>query len=154
MSKKVVFVGVPMNGKDDAMIERAIQIAKRDYLRLYGLNVKDVEFKDNRGFEMKEDPEFETKHKRLMYLGNAIFTLSDCDEAVFGEGWEKANGCLIECGTCKRYGIPVTCIYRHRNNDKIDMERFNKGHVYRANHHISVLVKNLNGDIIKSEINP
>jgi len=45
MSKiKTVFVSVPMNGKDDMMIERSIQIAKRDYCRAHNIGPKEVEF--------------------------------------------------------------------------------------------------------------
>ena len=52
------------------------------------------------------------KHPELAWLGMAIDLLSHCDEAIFGYGWEKSHGCVVEATTCKEYGIPQIRICR------------------------------------------
>ena len=102
--KKLVFVSVPMSGKDEPLIERHIQITKAWYLKATGQNVKDVAFYDNlRGCRGMHFPNLKTE--ALGYLGHAIMKLGRCDEAVFGTGWESARGCVIEKEVCDKYGI-------------------------------------------------
>ena len=112
---KMVFVSVPMSGKDEALIKRSVQIAKRAYLRHAGLKAKDVEFYDN--FSGVKDLERENNvsieeadailHKSVCYLGLAIQAISACDVAVFGTGWKEAKGCCIEHTVCELYGVPI-----------------------------------------------
>ena len=120
--KKKVFVSVPMSGKDEAVIERAIQITKARYLKVTKQSFKDVEFYDNFhgcqgitwGFQNYKIPS-------LVYLGFAISNLADCDEAIFGQGWKNARGCRIEEQVCKEYGIPMRTfgkIYKLKKEDK------------------------------------
>lgn len=115
MEKKKVFVSVPMSGKDDAVIKRAIQVTKRAYCKAKGLKAKDVDFYDNQtelekmiakcGCGIEDDPE--VLHKNVAYLALAYCTMSSCDEVVFGQGWQNARGCMLERMACVLYGIPA-----------------------------------------------
>lgn len=112
--KKRVFISVPMQGLDEALIKRRIQLAKRAYCRRAGVSAKDILFYDNLSYS-KEYEEFYGKsiipdgcpRPRIMYLSFTICGLSYCDEAVFGKGWKEANGCIIEHEICERYGISI-----------------------------------------------
>ena len=112
--KKQVFISVPMHGKDEAMIKRSVQIAKRAYCRRNHISAKDVIFYDNMSY-MKEFEKTvgrsivsdDNPNPRIMYLSAALCGLSYSDEAVFGKGWKDANGCNIEHEVCVRYGIPI-----------------------------------------------
>lgn len=106
--KKRVFVSVPMSGKDDAIIERNIQVTIARYLKLTKQSFKNVEFYDNFHACQKLTWDHKTyKVPGLSYLGFAISNLGDCDEAIFGQGWKSARGCRIEERVCKEYGIPT-----------------------------------------------
>lgn len=103
--KKIVFVSVPMNGKEEEEILRQIQITEQKYLNLIGCTLDDVYFYDNhhacRNLEIHEP------NAGLRYLGIAIGMLANCDAAIFGKGWTKARGCRIEHMCCEEYGIPT-----------------------------------------------
>ena len=101
--KKKVFISVTMSGKEDALIERAIQICKVRYLKAVGKSAKEVEFYDN--FHGAKGFFSNSVQPPLRYLGYAIYMLADCDEAAFGEGWKSARGCRIEYKVCQEYGI-------------------------------------------------
>lgn len=104
--KEVVFVSVPMAGKDDALIERAIQIAKRGYFQITNKNIKDAVFVNNhRGYEQIQIPD--GSNASVVYLGEAIRKLGMCDAAIFGKGWRDARGCSIEHDVCEKYGIDI-----------------------------------------------
>lgn len=104
--KKLVFVSVPMSGKDDAIVERHIQVTKARYLRETKKNVKDVAFYDNlKGCRGVQFPNLDRPN--LGYLSRAILKLGRCDEAIFGTGWEQARGCKVEHLVCELYGIPI-----------------------------------------------
>ena len=100
---KKVFISVPMSGKDDKVIERAIQVTKARYLHATEQNVKDVEFYDN--FHGCRNIQPDIKIPALAYLGKAIMELGDCDIIVFGQDWQKARGCQIEHEVALDYGI-------------------------------------------------
>ena len=111
--KKVIFVSVPMSGKDDALIERSVQLVKQEYLKRTGFDAKEVIFYDNhRGCK---DMDFSSmKIPALGYLAHAIEQLGQMDEAIFGTGWQFARGCIIEMIICKLYGIPVRELNRKK----------------------------------------
>lgn len=116
MQKKTVFVSVPMAGKDDALIKRSIQIAKKKYLDYTGEKAKDIIFMDNHGTENGILHDSNIKSKNVAYLGQAIMKMSLCDAAVFGESWHVSRGCLTEAYACICYGIPFYYI----NNENKD----------------------------------
>ena len=106
MEKKIVFISIPMSGREDALVERQVQITKAWYLKKTQQNVKDVAFYDNlKGCRGIHFPHL--KNESLGYLSRAILNLGKCDEAVFGNGWKDARGCKIEYEVCKNYGIKI-----------------------------------------------
>lgn len=107
MVKKLVFVGVPMNGKTEDEIERQLQLARSFYIHTKGVSAKEVAFIDNFDHGMVDDRYEESAHPNVGYLGRAIKRLSLCDEAVFGPGSDTARGCTIERQVCSMYDIPA-----------------------------------------------
>ncbi len=113
-NKKKVFISTPMSGKDEALIKRSIQLAKRSYCRKNKISARDVDFYNNleevKCLEKRNDVTIEDAemilHKPVAYLGIAIQVLSACDEAIFTRGWKDARGCRIEHEVCVQYGIP------------------------------------------------
>lgn len=106
MVKKLVFVGVPMNGKTDEEIERSLQMARDFYVHAKGVNAKEVAFIDNFDHGMKDDRYEECKHPSVGYLGRAIKRIALCDEAVFAVAPAGSRGCTIEHKVCSTYDIP------------------------------------------------
>ncbi len=112
-NKKVVFVSVPMAGKSDALIERAIQLAKVQYCHINKVNVKEVTFIDgfHDVYQKFTDTEkkiiSEKKHESVNWLGMSIAMMGNVDEVVCGINWERARGCRIEVQVAEEYGIPV-----------------------------------------------
>jgi len=43
---------------------------------------------------------------RLWYLGASIQEMDNCDLIIFADGYDKANGCMIEYRTAKSYDVP------------------------------------------------
>ena len=112
--KKAVFISIPMSGKDECLIKRAIQLTKRAYCRRNKVSAKEIFFYDNftytKEFERLTGESIvhdNVLHGNIMYLSAALCGLSYCDEAIFGKGWKDARGCKIEYETCIQYGIPI-----------------------------------------------
>lgn len=119
--KKVVFVGVPMAGKDDAVIKQALQVTKKQYLKETGLKIKDVAFIDN--YDVDEKFDNSDGNVSLKYLGRALKRLAIADEAIFGEGWHKARGCFIEMAACLLYNIPSFEVINCKEDDEEAMKK-------------------------------
>lgn len=106
MKKKIVFVSVPMSGKDDALIKRAIMVTEARYLNFTKQNARDVIFENN--FERCQYMNFsDNKYPNLRYLAYALERMANIDECIFGEGWRNARGCRVEYKVCQEYGIPT-----------------------------------------------
>lgn len=106
MSKKTVFISLPMSGVPDDTIWENIEQAKDAYLAITRSDILDVTFITNlNGEEPPEDLQFD--NKCVWYLGRALQTLSKCDEAFFWLGWKNARGCTIEYEVCTMYHIPI-----------------------------------------------
>ena len=111
--RKTVFISVPMKDRSDAMIERQIQLTKAFYCHARKLSAKEVKFLDNyhdsyKVFSpVKVNGINESKHPSLIWLGYALDLMSECDEVIFGYGWEKARGCKIEEKAAISYNIPI-----------------------------------------------
>ena len=105
--KKWIFISVPMADRTDEEIEQAIYAEAKIYIQRSGLKPEDVVFVNN--FDGYRDYHFyeHTKCKNLGYIGEALKKLAMCDVAVFGKGWKKARGCMLEATACTLYGIPV-----------------------------------------------
>lgn len=110
---KRVFLSLPMNGRTNEEIWQQIKNMKYAYGKHYseqGNIADEIEFVHN----MLTEPEEElfdlidgVKTKPLLYLGSAITKMSQCDEVLFGAGWEWARGCRIEAKVAREYGITM-----------------------------------------------
>ena len=119
-NKKLVFLSVPMKGKEDIMIKRELNVAKKGYLNKTGLKIEQVAFMDNFDNGVKIDINLcgEPKKPNLVYLGRAIKRLANCDEmAVLMPGANNAKGCMIERMVCILYDIPVTEVWLNRKGE-------------------------------------
>ena len=115
--KKVVFISVPMSGRDEKDILKDIEDAKRLYLDRTGMGIHDVAFNNNYAtgrigldFKRKDAEDHGTiwippKNERLWLTGGALKWLSYCDEAVFYGDWQNSKGCTVEKAACDAYGI-------------------------------------------------
>lgn len=113
MSKKVVFISLPMSGLDDEAVWENIERAKEAYLAITKSDIHDVAFINNlKGEEPPDNLPFDKKC--VWYLGRALQTLSKCDEAFFWLGWRNARGCTIEYQVCNMYYIPIVSVEKHK----------------------------------------
>ena len=133
MKKKVVIVSVPMKGKDDALIERSIQLAKVQYCKIRGVTANDIEFLD--GFHDgycrmdNEAKEFVNKLKNpaVFYLAHSIELMVNAYEVIFGQGWDDDRECKIESQVAHYYGIPSIKMTKKTSEEILEnMENKNK----------------------------
>lgn len=99
-----VFISQPMKGKSDEEIlseRERIKDAARSRLEKEGNS--DIEFIDS----YFEDYNPDNGCVPLKYLSKSLELLADADVAIFGKGWERARGCVIEHICAERYGIRI-----------------------------------------------
>ena len=117
-NKKLVFLSVPMKGKEDIMIKRELNVAKKGYLDKTGLKIEQVAFISNYDNGKADDIFENAKRPAVCYLGRAIKRLAACDEmAVLMPGANNAKGCMIERMVCILYDIPVTEVWLNRKGE-------------------------------------
>jgi len=113
MSKKVVFISLPMSGLDDDQVWESIEKAKEAYLAITKSDILDISFVTN--LKGEEPPEYLAFDKKCVwYLGRALQTLAKCDEAFFWLGWKNARGCVVEHEVCSMYHIPIISVERNK----------------------------------------
>lgn len=107
-----VFISLPMSGKTDKEIgHRLCSIngaVKKACVEKFGWNWDDIMTIDN--FWDHDEPDYaglKVKKNSVFYLGGALQKLSRADAVYFDEGWEHANGCLVERFVALKYDIPV-----------------------------------------------
>ena len=107
MSKHLVFISLPMKGLKDDVIREHIEEAKECYLRKTGMDIRNVDFVDTMN---NPDPPLDMPEWKygVWYLGFSIVKLSQCNEAFFYRGWEKARGCRVEHAVAEEYDIPFS----------------------------------------------
>ena len=93
---KKIFISQPMKGKTDEEILNERRNMVNAVKEKYGNEVEILQsflanYYDN----------------AISFLGKSIEILSNADIAVFGKGWDKARGCIIEHQVCKSYGVPT-----------------------------------------------
>lgn len=111
MTKKV-FISLPMKGKTDkeignrlcSLTSRVKEVCKKKFG--WGEDVEIV-LTDNFFDVRHPNHPADEKHKSCYYLGQAIIKLASADAIYFDEGWEHANGCLVERFVALKYDIPV-----------------------------------------------
>lgn len=118
--KEVVFISVPMHGKDAAVIRRHIQVVKAWYLKNTNQSIRDVCFIDNFDNGILDEKYEKAHYPRIKYLGRAIKRMADADVVVFGHNWRNSIGCMLENEVARNYKID-TMYYYHaiKKNDDL-----------------------------------
>jgi len=97
-----VFISVPMRGRTDVEIAKAIEIAKSKLSEMAEENNEVIEYVDN-FVSMRDDTDI--KDPAMYCLGGAIQKMSKCDTIYFCPGWQEARGCVIERYVAALYGL-------------------------------------------------
>ena len=100
-----------MKGKTDAAIqkERNSLIAEAKSILLESGEIEDeseVEVIDSFFADAPKNKD-NIVTEPVWWLGRSLMKLSEADVAIFGDQWEKYNGCSIEHEVCQRYGILI-----------------------------------------------
>lgn len=94
---KKVFVSVPFKGREDKEIRKELMDLQHKYLEEHMLFQEEVKFVNNYIIETMDVLRASlNKNKSIYYLGVALQKMSDCDDVIFSENWEQANGCQVE----------------------------------------------------------
>lgn len=111
--EKIVYISLPMTGKEDTIWERYNDNLK--YLHsLPGYeNCKIISPYSIDDFNPENDKISENKSWGF-YMGKNIQNLADrgCTDILMGEGWNQSKGCRVEHETAKILGI--NRLYWHR----------------------------------------
>ena len=110
-----VYISIPITGHDIKDVEQRISRAK-EALRNFGHEpVSPL------------DPEVNNDRSKPygVLLGNDIAALLTCDAALFLDGWNKSNGCLLEYFAAIIYGKKVIHARKLQLNGK-NMNIFQK----------------------------
>lgn len=108
--KKIVFVAVPDEGKDDALVSRARNITAKLYLEMNNLSIKDVAFVPAFNISLNKVQVPEGTNEEIAELAEAVKRLAVADEAVFGGHWMNSRKCRYLHEICNTYGIKQTMI--------------------------------------------
>ena len=119
MSSKTIFLSLPMNGLSDAQIAANISGMTTAIKNAYGIPESQI----YNNFNEKIEDVKEYNNTRVALLSRAIEKMAKCDTVAFFEGWEKANGCIVEYEVAKRYGFEIFFIDKEYNiHNTIDLE--------------------------------
>lgn len=103
--KKTIFLSLPMKGRTDVDILNTIAGMKRIITAMY--HNDELVFIDN--FYCETEGLEDTKHKSLVYLGEAIKKMAKCDyiAVIDNRNCELYNyrGCYIEEEVANNYGL-------------------------------------------------
>ena len=116
--KKIVFIAVPDEGKDDALVSRARNITAKLYLEINNLTIKDVAFVPAFNNTLNKVQVPEGTNEEIAELAEAVRKLAMADEAIFGEHCVNSNKCRILQNICKTYGIKQTMIDETKGENK------------------------------------
>ena len=97
-----VFISVPMRGRTDEEIAKAIAVAKSKLSEMADKNNEPVEYVDN---FVPMPSEADIKDYAMWCLGGAIQKMAKCDTIYFCPGWDEARGCIIERQVAIQYGL-------------------------------------------------
>lgn len=103
--KKIVFIAVPDEGKDDALVSRARNVTAKIYLQFYNLTITDIAFVPAFNNKLNHVQVPEGTNEEIAELAEAVKKLSMADEAIFGKHWQNSNKCKILQNICETYGI-------------------------------------------------
>ena len=100
-----VFISVPMRGRTDEEIAKAIAVAKSKLSEMADKNNEPVEYVDNFVPMPKKDEVNNIENLSMWCLGGAIQKMSKCDTIYFCPGWDEARGCIIERSVAVSYRL-------------------------------------------------
>lgn len=95
-------ISQPMKDKTQEEIIKERDSAKK-YLESKGYEVLNTFFED----DWDDEIENSVIHKPLLYLGESIAHMSQCDAIYFTSGWALNRGCRVERLTAILYGIEI-----------------------------------------------
>lgn len=120
-----IFLSTPMSGRTDEQIRNELSGMIATFL-LKNSFPKETEFifVDNFNVGPKNMAEMERQAKDkvtppLVYLGEAIKKMADCDAVVFAEKYYESKGCTIEEQVAILYGITMYFIDTNNEGEKV-----------------------------------
>lgn len=99
-----LFISQPMKGKTDEQILKERNDLINEAKSILGTNK--IEVVDSFFSDAPKD-ENNVVTEPIWYLGKSLMKLSEATCVIFGDNWEKFNGCFIEHEVSKRYGIKI-----------------------------------------------
>lgn len=102
---KKVFVSVPLSGYSGSEIAYMVEEAEERYLLRHGLegynnermNTEFICHAYSRSIPDDVDERaIKSKIPNLVYLGEALAKMANCDDVIFAKEWERARGCKVE----------------------------------------------------------
>lgn len=100
-----VFISVPMRGRTDEEIAKAIAIAKSKLSEVAQENQEYIIYVDNFVSMPTKNEINDIENPSMWCLGGAIQKMSKCDAVYFCPGWDEAIGCVIERQVAVSYGL-------------------------------------------------
>lgn len=133
MEKLLVYICVPMEGRNYGQIEEDIEKAKEEYLRVCAKDIHDVRFVSNLADKKRMEQDYspmlrvedvttsadgEKDGQKILLinypderltgwtLGRILRDVAACDQAVFYGKWRSDKSCRLAKEVCKEYSIP------------------------------------------------
>ena len=107
MTKKV-FISQPMNGKTgkDILLTRRKEIEKiKEYFNDDVEIINNYIIDDVRHYTEAMSENAHVKYWNIYWLASSIKKMAQADVLWLCDGWQDANGCIIECDVASIYGI-------------------------------------------------
>ena len=115
---KHILISQPMHGRSEESILTTMKGVESWAQFVFPDN--DIEIIDN--YHHRAEPDY-INNKRIWHLGQSISLMASADLVIFMDGYEKANGCMVEMAVVEKYGIEHIFESDLRNMVK---ERLNK----------------------------
>lgn len=115
MSKKKIYISLPITGRDFDEVESEILyvsgVLEREGYRV----VTPIDFDVN--------PDLDTPYHEL--LGNDIKALMECDAICLCPGWEKSRGCQLEHFVAQLWDKEIIEFERFKNKENMEEKKLN-----------------------------
>ena len=101
MDRKSLFISMPMDGIDDAIIKNRMEEI-----------VKTVEFLTKSEIMLldsfvEEETPWWKKNPGIWYLSKSLDKMAEADIVYFDRNWQSSRGCNIEWTVANKYGMPI-----------------------------------------------
>lgn len=115
-----IFVSIPMRGRSDSDVQQdiekirghvleALANATTDFLNYWVENdsVEEIAVKitDNLYCSVDESLAYDESHVPVLYLGEAIKKMAQCNVLLLANGWAHARGCICEHTIAAMYNL-------------------------------------------------